>query len=151
MAPSARPSRAGWSSREGRRGRSAVAAGPRRNLGDRPGDDAPSCPGAHAAGGARGAGLAKAEPAADELRQLGAREVEVVPFDALDTSSHQALVDAVFGRDGDIDCALLAFGVLGDQERLAHDPAAAAEAVQTNFTGAVSVGIAVAERMKRQG
>ena len=95
--------------------------------------------------------LAKAEPAADELRQLGAREVEVVPFDALDTSSHQALVDAVFGRDGDIDCALLAFGVLGDQERLAHDPAAAAEAVQTNFTGAVSIGIAVAERMRRQG
>ena len=93
----------------------------------------------------------KAAAAVEELKGLGARDVEVVPFDALDTPSHQALVDAVFDRDGDIDCALLAFGVLGDQERLARDPAAAVEAVQINFTGAVSVVIAVAERMRRQG
>ena len=46
---------------------------------------------------------------------------------------------------------LVAFGVLGDQERDERDPAAAAEVVETNFTAAVSVGVAVAERLRMQG
>ena len=94
---------------------------------------------------------ARAAGAAEELRALGASEVEAVAFDALDTGSHAALVDDVLTRHGDVDCALVAFGVLGDQERLATDPAAAVEAVQVNYTGAVSVGIALAERMRAQG
>src|SRR5215218_8562596 len=53
---------------------------------------------------------------AAELRALGAERVETVAFDARDTSSHAALVDDVFVRVGDIDLALLSFGVLGDQE-----------------------------------
>ena len=91
-----------------------------------------------------------AEGAADELRGLGT-EVEVVPFDARDFSSHAPLVDRVFEGPGDIDCALVAFGVLGDQEHLARDGIAAVDAVETNYVGAVSVCIPLAERMREQG
>jgi decaprenylphospho-beta-D-erythro-pentofuranosid-2-ulose 2-reductase len=92
---------------------------------------------------------ARAEPAADELRQLGA-EADVLPFDARDYASHARFVDEAFAG-GDVDCALLAFGVLGDQDRLATDGAAAVEAVEANYVGAVSVVIPLAERMRRQG
>jgi decaprenylphospho-beta-D-erythro-pentofuranosid-2-ulose 2-reductase len=94
---------------------------------------------------------ARSEAAADELRRLGATTVEVVPFDATDTSSHPDFVRDVFDRDGDVDCVLVAFGVLGDQERLATDAASAVEAVTVNFTGAVSVSVPIVERLKRQG
>jgi decaprenylphospho-beta-D-erythro-pentofuranosid-2-ulose 2-reductase len=94
---------------------------------------------------------ARAEAAADELRRAGAEQAEVVAFDAADTGSHPAFVDQVFDRHGDIDCVLVAFGVLGDQEVLASDPAAAVESVTVNYTGVVSVSIAVAERLRRQG
>jgi decaprenylphospho-beta-D-erythro-pentofuranosid-2-ulose 2-reductase len=94
---------------------------------------------------------AGAEAAAEDLRRRGATRVETVAFDAVDTGSHAAFVDDVFDRHGDIDCVLVAFGVLGDAERLAHDPAAAVEAVTVNYTGAVSVSLPIAERMRRQG
>jgi decaprenylphospho-beta-D-erythro-pentofuranosid-2-ulose 2-reductase len=93
---------------------------------------------------------ARAEAAADELRQLGA-DVAVVAFDARDFASHPGFVDSLFAEHGDLDCAVLAFGVLGDQERLATDAAAAVEAVEANYVGAVSVCIPLAERMRRQG
>jgi decaprenylphospho-beta-D-erythro-pentofuranosid-2-ulose 2-reductase len=89
--------------------------------------------------------------AAEDLRRRGAATVEGVAFDAVDTGSHAAFVEDVFDRYGDIDCVLVAFGVLGDAEALARDPAAAVEAVNVNYTGAVSVSLAVAERMRRQG
>jgi decaprenylphospho-beta-D-erythro-pentofuranosid-2-ulose 2-reductase len=94
--------------------------------------------------------VSSAEAAAGELRGLGA-EVQVVAFDAVDFDTHSAFVDGVFDRFGDIDLALVAWGVLGDQERLARDHAAAVEAVQVNYTGVVSVSIPLVERMRRQG
>jgi decaprenylphospho-beta-D-erythro-pentofuranosid-2-ulose 2-reductase len=93
---------------------------------------------------------ARAAEAAEELRDLGA-EVEVVEFDALDFDSHAGLVDDVFDRFGDIDLALVGWGVLGDQERLKRDHVAAVQEVQVNYTGVVSVSIPLAERLRRQG
>ena len=55
-------------------------------------------------------------PTVGELRALGATTVEVIAFDARDTAQHAAFIDDVFERFGDIDLALLTFGVLGDQE-----------------------------------
>src|SRR5262245_48481029 len=65
--------------------------------------------------------LAARDPAsvagfADECRTLGATNVETVGFDAHDTAAHAAFVDEVFERAGDVDLAILAFGVLGVQE-----------------------------------
>jgi decaprenylphospho-beta-D-erythro-pentofuranosid-2-ulose 2-reductase len=89
--------------------------------------------------------------AREELLAAGATRVDVVPFDADDTASHEALVNRIFDRHGDIDLVLLAFGVLGDSDRSARDGEAASSVVRTNFLGAVSVAIPVAERLRQQG
>lgn len=92
----------------------------------------------------------QASAAVAELTALGATTVQAVRFDADDTSSHAAFIEEVFGA-GDIDVVLLAFGLLGDQLAAEKDPAAGVEVARTNYLGAVSVGLAVGERLRRQG
>ncbi len=92
---------------------------------------------------------ARLDAAADELRALGA-VVEVVPFDADDTDSHEGVVEKAFAG-GDIDVALVAFGVLGDQARAEQDPGHAVAVARTNYLGAVSVMVPVAQRFRAQG
>jgi decaprenylphospho-beta-D-erythro-pentofuranosid-2-ulose 2-reductase len=89
--------------------------------------------------------------AAAELRGRGAEQVECLAFDAEDGASHPAVVDAVFEALGEVDLALLAFGVLGDQERAPHDPQLAERIVRTNFLGAVSLAIPLVRRLREQG
>ena len=92
------------------------------------------------------------ETAAADLRAQGAAQVEVVEFDAgAGSPEHARFVEGVFERFGDIDLALLAFGVLGDQQRAEGDAAAALEVLRTNLEGAVSVGLPLARRMRGQG
>jgi decaprenylphospho-beta-D-erythro-pentofuranosid-2-ulose 2-reductase len=86
---------------------------------------------------------------ADRFR-TPAVSVEVAPFDAAATETHEKVLGEVFDT-GDIDLVILAFGVLGDQETFERDPAAAVEAVTVNYTGAVSAGLVVAERLRAQG
>jgi len=90
-----------------------------------------------------------AKTASDELQELGA-DVSVVAFDALDTEAHAAVIGGVFD-EGDVDLVLLAFGVLGDQSDFEAHPAAAVEAARVNYVGAVSAGLVVADRLRRQG
>ena len=92
----------------------------------------------------------KAEPIAAALR-TGDVAVTCVEFDATATRTHAALVERVVADVGDLDVAILAFGVLGDQAVFDADPQAAAEAVEVNFTGSVSVGLAVATQLRKQG
>ncbi|WP_370416840.1 decaprenylphospho-beta-D-erythro-pentofuranosid-2-ulose 2-reductase [Streptomyces fradiae] len=87
--------------------------------------------------------------AADSLRALGA-DVHTVPFDALDTDSHEERLGKIF-TEGDIDLVLLAFGVLGDQVRDESDPLSAVRVAQTNYTGAVSAGLVCAQALQAQG
>ncbi|MEO7555948.1 MAG: decaprenylphospho-beta-D-erythro-pentofuranosid-2-ulose 2-reductase [Acidimicrobiales bacterium] len=86
-----------------------------------------------------------------QLRALGAKTVDAVAFDALDSASHPATIDAVFDRHGDIDVVIAAFGVLGDQATFDADPAAGAAAAQANYVGAVSSLLAVAKHLREQG
>ncbi|HEX2563084.1 MAG TPA: SDR family NAD(P)-dependent oxidoreductase, partial [Acidimicrobiales bacterium] len=51
----------------------------------------------------------------------------------------------------DIDCVVLASGVLGEQSHLEDDPAAAAELAVTNYAGPVSALLHVARRLEEQG
>jgi len=88
---------------------------------------------------------------AERLRSAGATTVDLVGFDSRDLVSHERLINEIFDRHGDIDLVLFAFGVLGDQDAFDKDPAAGADAVVTNFAGAVSTGLQVAERFRRQG
>lgn len=88
---------------------------------------------------------------AEELRGLGATNVEVVAFDALDPASHVVMINDVFDHHNDIDVVIQAFGVLGDQADFEADPVRAATAVSINFSGAVSSGLAAAHRLRSQG
>jgi len=90
------------------------------------------------------------ETSAKELRALGAT-VDVVAFDALDLDRHEALVDDVFARHGDLDLVLLAFGMLGDQEEAEADARAAVQVASVNYVGAVSVAVPVARHLRAQG
>jgi decaprenylphospho-beta-D-erythro-pentofuranosid-2-ulose 2-reductase len=76
--------------------------------------------------------------------------VTAVDFDARDVGSHPAVLDKVFA-EGAIDVALVAFGLLGDSERAWQEHEAAIEMAEVNYTGAVSVGVALAERLRGQG
>jgi decaprenylphospho-beta-D-erythro-pentofuranosid-2-ulose 2-reductase len=87
--------------------------------------------------------------AARELSELGA-EVTVHPFDAAAVDTHEKALDAVFA-EGDIDLVLLAFGVLGDQQRDERDPMAAAAVAQVNYLGAVTSALVSARAMRSQG
>lgn len=89
------------------------------------------------------------DQAADRVRGLGL-EVEVVDFDAEATETHPGLI-AGLAEGRDIDVSLVAFGVLGDEEQAWQDHAAALHQVAVNFTGAVSVGVCLAEVVRRQG
>lgn len=90
-------------------------------------------------------------PLVAELRDLGAERVETIAFDAFDTEQSSALIDDVFTRVGDIDLAILAFGVLGDQDEAERDPDAAVDIARVNYLGPVSVGVPLAQRMRAQG
>lgn len=84
-----------------------------------------------------------------ELKASGATDVEWVDFDALDFDSHPATIDAAW-TGGDVDVAIVAFGIMGDQEQAWQDQKAAVREAQINYTAAVSVGVLLGQRMKAQ-
>lgn len=88
------------------------------------------------------------DEAVSRLRTAGA-VVNTVDFDARKPETHAVTVDKAF-TDGDIDIAVVAFGVLGDAERAWTDTGAALELAEVNYVAAVSTGVALAERMRRQ-
>lgn len=88
------------------------------------------------------------EPAAAELRSAGVK-VEVFAFDATDLDTHEAFVEDAFRTIGDVDVAVLAFGLLGHGAQFERERAV--DLVRTNFLGAVSVLLPVVERMRSQG
>jgi decaprenylphospho-beta-D-erythro-pentofuranosid-2-ulose 2-reductase len=89
------------------------------------------------------------EEAAQRLKDRGA-EVSTVAFDAKDLASHPKVLDEAFAG-GDIDVAVVAFGLLGEAEELWQDHGKAVELATVNYTAAVSVGVALSEKLKTQG
>jgi len=95
-------------------------------------------------------------PVADRLRGAGAA-VATTAWDATDIGSHADAVKAAWDAlpDGparrDVDCVLLAAGVLGDQAHLEDDPTAAAELAVANYAGPVSTLLHVSRRLEEQG
>jgi decaprenylphospho-beta-D-erythro-pentofuranosid-2-ulose 2-reductase len=83
------------------------------------------------------------------LEALGCA-VETVAFDASELDTHADVVRKAF-TGGDIDVALVAFGLLGDNEKAWTDVNTAVEMAQVNYTAAVSVGVALAEKLREQG
>ena len=93
---------------------------------------------------------ASLDAAKARLQKAGASAVDTLAFDATDTDSHPQVIDDAFAK-GDIDIAVVAFGVLGDQEALWQDQKQAVSAAQINYVGAVSVGVLLGQKLKEQG
>jgi decaprenylphospho-beta-D-erythro-pentofuranosid-2-ulose 2-reductase len=99
------------------------------------------------------AGRGMTEKDAEAFRSLlkadTSTSVEVLcrEFDASSPDTHQNFVESL----GDVDLAILAFGQLGDNESLRHDPKSAADLVSVNMGGMVSAGLACAGMFEKQG
>ena len=81
-------------------------------------------------------------------------EASTADFDATAHVRHADVIEAVAADVGDLDVVIQAFGQLGREVNdagVAADPVAAAGLVEANTVGAVSSGLAVAERLRRQG
>jgi decaprenylphospho-beta-D-erythro-pentofuranosid-2-ulose 2-reductase len=85
-----------------------------------------------------------------QLKNAGAKSVELVDFDAVDTERHPEVIDAAFAG-GDVDVAIVAFGLLGDAEELWQNQRKAVQIAEINYTAAVSVGVLLGEKMRQQG
>lgn len=87
--------------------------------------------------------------AAAELVELGCT-VEEVDLEARDTGSHAATIKQSFAG-GDIDVAVVAFGILGDAEQAWTDPDAALEMAEINYVAPVHLGVLLSAAFRRQG
>jgi decaprenylphospho-beta-D-erythro-pentofuranosid-2-ulose 2-reductase len=90
------------------------------------------------------------DDAVTQMRNAGAKSVELIDFDAVDTESHAKVIDAAFAG-GDVDVAIVAFGLLGDAEELWQNQRKAVQIAEINYTAAVSVGVLLGEKMRAQG
>jgi decaprenylphospho-beta-D-erythro-pentofuranosid-2-ulose 2-reductase len=89
------------------------------------------------------------EAAAAELREVGCT-VEEVDLEARDPGSHAETITQAFAG-GDIDIAVVAFGLLGDTEQAWRDPDVVLELAEVNYTAPVHFGVLLAGRMRLQG
>lgn len=80
-----------------------------------------------------------------QLLGAGARSVRVVEFEATDLASHRALVESVEG----LTTAIVAFGILGDQELAEHDEAEAVRIAEVDYLAQVSMLTVLADVMER--
>lgn len=86
--------------------------------------------------------------AAAELAALGCT-VSEVDLDARDHGSHATTIEEAF-RGGDIDVAVVAFGLLGDAEQAWQDPELALDLAEVNYAAPVHLGVLLANRLRDQ-
>lgn len=90
------------------------------------------------------------DAAVAQMKAAGARSVELIDFEATDPETHPKMIEAAFAN-GDVDVAIVAFGILGDAEELWQNQQKAVLAAEINYTAAVSVGVLLAEKLRAQG
>ncbi len=96
----------------------------------------------------------RADDLADETRAIadaGPARVATVEFDADDLASHATVLDAVEREHGTPDTVVVAFGILGDQQRAEVEAEHALAVVHTDYTAQVGVLTRVAARMRARG
>jgi decaprenylphospho-beta-D-erythro-pentofuranosid-2-ulose 2-reductase len=92
----------------------------------------------------------KRDDAIAQMKAAGAKSVEWIDFNGVDTESHPKVIDEAFAG-GDVDVAIVAFGLLGDAEELWQNQPKAVQIAQINYTAAISVGVLLGEKMRTQG
>jgi decaprenylphospho-beta-D-erythro-pentofuranosid-2-ulose 2-reductase len=90
------------------------------------------------------------DDAVAQMKAAGARSVELIDFDAVETDTHPKVIEQAFAG-GDVDVAIVAFGLLGDAEELWQNQRKAVQIAEVNYTAAVSVGVLLGEKMRAQG
>jgi decaprenylphospho-beta-D-erythro-pentofuranosid-2-ulose 2-reductase len=90
------------------------------------------------------------DAAVAQLKAAGARSVDLIDFDGVDTDTHPDVIEQAFAG-GDVDVAIVAFGLLGDAEELWQNQRKAVLIAEINYTAAVSVGVLLGEKMRAQG
>lgn len=98
-----------------------------------------------------GRSQARLDAAAAALRTTGGGTVATVAFDALDTASHDGVIEAAAALVGDLDVVVVAFGLLGDQETDAAGGPGAVQLGLVNYVGAMSASLAAVRRLQNQG
>ncbi len=96
-------------------------------------------------------GAERLGPQVAAVRAAGAREVHTTEFDADNLASHGPLVERLVGEYGQIDTAVLAFGILGEQDRAETDPAHAVAIVHTDYLAQISLLTVLATAMRAAG
>ena len=84
-----------------------------------------------------------------ELYDLGASAVHAKPFEALDFGSHRQLIAEISQEVGEITTAVVAFGMLGDQERAEINESHAVDIAQVDYTAQVSLLTVLSDVMQR--
>ncbi len=90
------------------------------------------------------------EAVAQEARGQGAASVHTEALDLDDLTQHEALVERAAKALGGVDGALLAHGILGNQEAAQRSYAEAEKVLRTNFLSAVSLLTPLANRFEAQ-
>lgn len=83
----------------------------------------------------------------EPVPEIPGAAVESVDFDADDLAAHRPLLEGT----GEIDVAVVAFGILGDQARAEADPAHAVQVVHTDYVAHVQVLTELANHMRARG
>ena len=92
------------------------------------------------------------ETIADDLRVRGAEAVTVLhAMDAEQPETLGRIIQQALDEAKQIDIALIAHGLLPDQERCELDPGAAEQALQVNFNSVVALCTPLANAMAEQG
>jgi NAD(P)-dependent dehydrogenase (short-subunit alcohol dehydrogenase family) len=87
----------------------------------------------------------------ERLTEAGAAEVVCLDFDADDLAGHEPFFAELTRRHGPIGVAILAFGVLGDQQRAEREVAHALAVVHTDYVAQLSVLTILANLLRAQG
>lgn len=89
------------------------------------------------------------EAAAERLRKTGS-EVTTLNFEAREPETHAEVVEKAFAG-GDVDVTLVAFGMQADNEKSWTDANLARLNADVNYTAPVSLGVHLADKLRKQG
>ncbi len=93
----------------------------------------------------------KLQAVQSDLQTRGAKSVQCIVADLNDTARHPALVTEVHSKLGRIDLALIAHGVLNNQQECEQSFQATLQALQSNCLSAISLLTDLANTLERQG
>ena len=85
------------------------------------------------------------------IRSSGATDVHRVEFDADDVDGHGPFLDLLSATYGPLGIVVLAFGILGDQDRAESDAAHALSVVHTDYVAQLSILTHLANHLRAQG